>query len=320
MPRCSRDSVRASHRRAAARLATFAVSSATLGAGLALAAPSASAAPISPDVGLRAVALAAEEAGDRYVWGATGPDAFDCSGLVQFVYRRLGVSVPRTTGAQFAAMQHLPQSEARPGDVLFFHDAAGAIYHDAIYAGNGKMWAAPHSGGVVRLQAVYGTAWRVGRPSPGGAASPAAPVPVALKVGSRGPAVAEAQRALGIPADGVYGPQTAATVARFQAERRLTADGVIGPQTKQLLLAGPVAPTAVEAPPAAAPRPQVSPARRPTLRQGDRGPDVAAMQRVLGVGVDGNFGPRTRAAVLDRQRRAGLAQDGVVGPRTWAAL
>jgi hypothetical protein len=286
----------------AARLTALCLATVTIGTGWA---SPAAAAAIPADLGQRAVALAAQEAGDPYRLGSAGPDSFDCSGLVQYVYGRLGVTVPRTSREQFAAMAPVPRDQARPGDIVFFHDAAGTIYHDAIYAGNGLMWSAPNTGQSVRLQKVFGSAWRVGRPSASGA----------LRTGARGPQVAAVQRALGLTADGVYGPATAAAVSRFQAARGMTADGVVGPATKRALGAGPAPVVTARAVP-----PHATTSGRPTLKQGSSGPHVAALQSALRLPADGAFGPRTRAAVLTHQRRAGLTADGVVGPRTWATL
>ena len=139
------------------------------GTGVAAALPPAAAAAStvthSATVGQTAVAYASQEAGKPYLWGGSGPDSFDCSGLVQFVYNRLGVSLPRTAQQQYGAMPQVPQNEAQPGDVLFFYDATGAIYHDAIYAGGNQMWTAPKTGQNVQLQGIWSSAYFVGDPT-----------------------------------------------------------------------------------------------------------------------------------------------------------
>ncbi|WP_433409638.1 C40 family peptidase [Saccharomonospora azurea] len=112
--------------------------------------------------GERIVDLAARHAGAPYVYGADGPDQFDCSGLTQYVHARLGIDLPRTSRDQRAALPELPKSEMRPGDLLFFAQN-GHVYHVGIYAGNGRMWAAPEPGDVVRLQDIWTQSFTVGR-------------------------------------------------------------------------------------------------------------------------------------------------------------
>lgn len=261
----------------------------------------------------RAVTLASHEAGDPYVYGAAGPNSFDCSGLVRYVYLQLGISLPHNTTMQYYAMPHVSRAAALPGDIVFFHDSAGAISHDGIYAGNGYMWAAPHTGDVVKKQPVYSTAVSFGRPSGSTTAVTTAPQPVSiasgtLSLGSTGPAVEALQRALHIAADGDFGPATAAAVRSFQAAHRLTADGVVGPAT-QAALAGSAAPVVT-----------VSYTGTAVLQQGSSGAAVTALQRLLHVNADGQFGPQTSAAVVAFQRTHGLTADGVVGRLTQAAL
>src|SRR5206468_3191804 len=90
-----------------------------------------------------------------YHYGAAGPRAFDCSGLVQFVYKRaLGERLPRTAAAQYHASKHIKKSSLRVGDLVFVK-YGGAITHVGIYAGHGYWWAATHSGTVVKLQKIY---------------------------------------------------------------------------------------------------------------------------------------------------------------------
>ncbi|QEV19724.1 C40 family peptidase [Streptomyces alboniger] len=95
-----------------------------------------------------AVSYAYKAIGSPYVWGATGPSAFDCSGLTQAAYRSAGVSLPRTTYAQIAAGERVPRSALRPGDLVFFYSG---ISHVGIYVGNGQMIHAPNPSAPVRL-------------------------------------------------------------------------------------------------------------------------------------------------------------------------
>jgi cell wall-associated NlpC family hydrolase len=95
-----------------------------------------------------AVAYAYQKLGSPYVWGATGPDAFDCSGLVQAAYRSAGISLPRTTYAQIDAGRRVSRSELLPGDLVFFYSG---ISHVGIYVGNGRMIHAPNPSAPVRL-------------------------------------------------------------------------------------------------------------------------------------------------------------------------
>jgi cell wall-associated NlpC family hydrolase len=67
----------------------------------------------------QAVALARSRLGTPYVWGAAGPDSFDCSGLTQWVYAQLGISLPRTSQAQFNATMPVALEFLQPGDLLF---------------------------------------------------------------------------------------------------------------------------------------------------------------------------------------------------------
>jgi cell wall-associated NlpC family hydrolase len=95
-----------------------------------------------------AVSYAYQKLGSPYVWGATGPNAFDCSGLVQAAYRAAGVSLPRTTYSQIAAGRRVSRSELLPGDLVFFY---AGISHVGIYVGNGRMIHAPNPSAPVRL-------------------------------------------------------------------------------------------------------------------------------------------------------------------------
>lgn len=135
------------------------------------------------------VQAATTEVGKPYVWGATGPDSFDCSGLVGWAFQAAGVSLPRTSEQLWLAGPHIAPQDARPGDLLFWANDPAApmdIDHVAIYLGGGRMVVAPHTGDVVKVTAVYGenfrgivrvdpaTARRVGGPQRSAATAPLA--------------------------------------------------------------------------------------------------------------------------------------------------
>ncbi|MEU8996793.1 C40 family peptidase [Streptomyces caniferus] len=96
----------------------------------------------------RAVAFAYAALGKPYVWGATGPSAYDCSGLTQAAWRSGGVSLPRTTYTQISSGPRIDRSRLAPGDLVFFYSG---ISHVGIYIGDGKMIHAPHPGAPVRI-------------------------------------------------------------------------------------------------------------------------------------------------------------------------
>lgn len=96
---------------------------------------------------------AAHEVGKPYVWGAEGPNSFDCSGLVQWSFAAAGIRMPRVSQQQWFAGPHVNYSNALPGDLLFWHydpTDPSNIDHVAIYAGNGMMLVAPHTGDYVK--------------------------------------------------------------------------------------------------------------------------------------------------------------------------
>ncbi|WP_405685206.1 NlpC/P60 family protein [Streptomyces sp. NBC_00057] len=95
-----------------------------------------------------AIAFAYGALGKPYVWGATGPSSFDCSGLTQAAWRSAGVSLPRTTYTQINAGQHVSRSELAPGDLVFFYSG---VSHVGLYIGNGQMIHAPRPGAPVRI-------------------------------------------------------------------------------------------------------------------------------------------------------------------------
>jgi cell wall-associated NlpC family hydrolase len=100
---------------------------------------------------------AESQIGIPYVYGGETPGVdFDCSGLVQWAYAQAGASVPRVTNDQFNYFKMIPKSEARPGDLVFFHessDPSSYVYHVGIYVGNNDMMVvAPDVGQDVQIQ------------------------------------------------------------------------------------------------------------------------------------------------------------------------
>ncbi|CAL9477025.1 hypothetical protein SUDANB145_02948 [Streptomyces sp. enrichment culture] len=100
----------------------------------------------------KALAFARAQIGKPYVWGATGPDSYDCSGLTQAAWKDAGVDLPRVTYDQVNAGTTVSISAAQPGDLVFFYDD---ISHVGIYIGNGMMIHAPKPGAYVREESVY---------------------------------------------------------------------------------------------------------------------------------------------------------------------
>jgi peptidoglycan DL-endopeptidase CwlO len=111
--------------------------------------------PVAPPLSTTPVALtwAFAELGKPYVWGATGPSSFDCSGLTQFVWRAAGVSIPRVAADQDAWTIPVPLSQLLPGDLVFYGETD--IHHVGIYIGDGLMINAPHTGTMVQVSSIW---------------------------------------------------------------------------------------------------------------------------------------------------------------------
>jgi cell wall-associated NlpC family hydrolase len=99
-----------------------------------------------------AVAAALSRVGLPYIWGASGPSAFDCSGLTMWAWGRAGVSLPHFSGAQYSSTQHIPMSQLQPGDLVF---PGNTGEHVAMYIGGGQIVEASHSGVPVHVVPMY---------------------------------------------------------------------------------------------------------------------------------------------------------------------
>jgi len=96
-----------------------------------------------------AVAEAKKHLGKKYVWGGSGPNVFDCSGLVQYSYKKVGVSLPRTTYDMINCGKGVKRSNLQVGDLVFPHTG-----HVGLFVGDGKMIHAPHTGDVVKISSI----------------------------------------------------------------------------------------------------------------------------------------------------------------------
>jgi cell wall-associated NlpC family hydrolase len=101
-----------------------------------------------------AVAFAQSQIGKPYIFGATGPGGYDCSGLTQAAWKAAGVSIPRTATAQMQGLSAVSGSEAQPGDLVFFYGNSSYVDHVGLYIGNGLVIHAPHPGTDVEIAAV----------------------------------------------------------------------------------------------------------------------------------------------------------------------
>jgi len=104
--------------------------------------------------GAQLVQQAAKYLGVKYVYGGTSPSGFDCSGLVQYCLRKLGVSISRTAASQYSHGVAVSKNNLQPGDLVFFSRGGGRISHVVIYAGNGQVIHAPRTGKTVCYQSL----------------------------------------------------------------------------------------------------------------------------------------------------------------------
>ena len=112
--------------------------------------------PVAHTVSLDALREAETREGDPYVWGAAGPDEFDCSGLVVWAFAQEGISLTHYTGSLWDEGMHVSRADLEPGDLLFFFQD---ISHVAFYMGDGMMLDAPSAGQDVMVQPVYWSAF-----------------------------------------------------------------------------------------------------------------------------------------------------------------
>lgn len=108
--------------------------------------------PEATTVGTVALRAALTQRGKPYVWGAAGPDSYDCSGLVVWAFATEGISLPHYTGSLWGSGMHVSRADLEPGDLVFF---GADIGHVGFYIGGGLMVDAPNTGSVVRVEQVW---------------------------------------------------------------------------------------------------------------------------------------------------------------------
>lgn len=113
------------------------------------------------DAASAVVNLAYAKLGSPYVWGAEGPNSFDCSGLTSYVFRNAaGVSLPRTSSSQYGVGRSVSKANLQAGDLVFFATGGGGVSHVGIYVGGGNMVHAPNSGDVVKVSNINSSYWQ----------------------------------------------------------------------------------------------------------------------------------------------------------------
>lgn len=156
-----RMSVRA--RRHLAALVALLTASLTMTLAPALSAPASAVTMTLAQREVRAFSIAKTRVGDPYRYGASGPSAFDCSGLTHYSLIGAGFgSVPRTAAAQASRARHIARRYLRPGDLVFFYNGSG-IYHVAFFVkwenGRALILHAPYSGARVRYELIWTNSW-----------------------------------------------------------------------------------------------------------------------------------------------------------------
>lgn len=182
-------------------------------------------------IAVKALAIARQQIGKPYVWGAVGPNGFDCSGLIWYAYQHAGHPWPRYNDAgQAAHGQRISQANLLPGDLVRPH-----VGHIQMYSGRGNIVEAPSTGHPVRERSMWGfyDGTRIVAAT-GGAASPTGHgYPGILHLGMTGTGVRQLQQRLKdrgyvINVDADFGPATYSVVRRFQVYKHITSDGIVG--------------------------------------------------------------------------------------------
>ena len=110
--------------------------------------------PASNSRAAAAVAFAQAQIGKPYIFGATGPGGYDCSGLTMSAWKAAGVTIPRTATAQMQGLKAVPASAAEPGDLVFFYGDSSYVNHVGLYIGGGMVIHASRPGSPIAIAPV----------------------------------------------------------------------------------------------------------------------------------------------------------------------
>jgi len=254
------------------------------------------------------------------------PCVCDCSAFVTYCYSWAGAADPNGqgydgqgyTGTLLSHGAPIALHDVQPGDVIVYGPGTGDHTAVIVEAGADPLTVSMGEQGdpsYVRVsqdgrQPQRYLRFDTTKIGTGTAPSGGAPAPSVQHIVVPGVSVQQVQAVVGVAQDGVWGPQTEQAVKNFQTFFKVPggADGVVGPNTWAAM-------QYIASRKATAPKGQ-----EPTIQQGSTGPAVVVLQQKLGVRADGQFGPITKAAVMNFQRSHGLDVDGIVGPQTWGAL
>lgn len=104
----------------------------------------------------KVLSIAADLKGVRYRYAGSSPTSgFDCSGYTAYVFNKVGINLPRSSGAIRSATKKINKAELKKGDLIFWHSSSGRVFHVGIYAGAGQAWHAPRPGRSVTKQAIW---------------------------------------------------------------------------------------------------------------------------------------------------------------------
>ena len=107
-----------------------------------------------PELKIKMSAVLTQQLGKPYVWGTEGPISFDCSGLAQYIYKQIGIDIPRIALEQSRVGKEVNKNDLKYGDLIFFYNNTAGLHHVGIYIGDGMVIHSPHTGDVVKISSI----------------------------------------------------------------------------------------------------------------------------------------------------------------------